>query len=257
MLIKLNLQRFAVPIGVSLNITLDSGIESIHITTPYEAVNTITSNGTYGSFNNKITTFVVTLKNGYIMDKMMVGTSEVTATSENTYEYTFNIDKIAVSFTSKKATSKVSIDLTTLSGWGNVADGQHSIQVVAKADNYRDSEKSTAVSFTKSSGETWVFNNTFPPQFPEKGEYYTEGNIHGLTPTSDYGYFIDFIWKDENGEYNCNYIYNYNFDGVTSGVATYPDGPEHWFNGSMTITGGTDANNVDFLTWLQANGTKQ
>ena len=47
------------------------------------------------------------------------------------------------------ATSQVSIDLTTLSGWGNVADGQHSIQVVAKADGYRDSDKSTAVSFTK------------------------------------------------------------------------------------------------------------
>ena len=47
------------------------------------------------------------------------------------------------------STSQVSIDLTTLSGWGNVADGQHSIQIVAKADGYRDSEKSTAVSFTK------------------------------------------------------------------------------------------------------------
>ena len=47
------------------------------------------------------------------------------------------------------ATSQVSIDLTTLSGWGNVANGQHSIQIVAKADGYKDSEKSTAVSFTK------------------------------------------------------------------------------------------------------------
>lgn len=45
--------------------------------------------------------------------------------------------------------SQVTIDLTTLSGWGNVTNGSHNIQVVAKADNYRDSEKSTAVSFTK------------------------------------------------------------------------------------------------------------
>lgn len=58
--------------------------------------------------------------------------------------------------TIKKATSQVSIDLTTLSGWGNVANGQHSIQVVAKADGYRDSEKSTAVSFTKGSSFTQV-----------------------------------------------------------------------------------------------------
>ena len=149
MLIKLNLQRFAAPIGVSLNVTLDSGIESIHMTTPDEINTTITTNGYYGSLNNRITTFVVTLKNGYIMDKMMVGTSEVTATSENTYEYTFNTDEIAVSFTSKKATSQVSIDLTTLSGWGNVADGQHSIQVVAKADGYESSEYSQAVKISK------------------------------------------------------------------------------------------------------------
>lgn len=149
MLIKLNLQRFAAPIGVSLNVTLDSGIESIHMTTPNEINTTITTNGSYGSLNNTITTFVVTLKNGYIMDKMLVGTSEVTATSENTYKYTFNTDEIAVSFTSKKSTSQVSIDLTTLSGWGNVANGQHSIQVVAKADGYKDSEPSAAVSVEK------------------------------------------------------------------------------------------------------------
>lgn len=52
--------------------------------------------------------------------------------------------------------AKVSIDLTTLSGWGNVANGSHNIQVVAKADGYRDSEKSTAVSFTKGSSFTQV-----------------------------------------------------------------------------------------------------
>lgn len=59
------------------------------------------------------------------------------------------------------ATSQVSIDLTTLSGWGNVADGQHSIQVVAKADGYKDSEKSTAVSFTKGvTGHTLTITNS-------------------------------------------------------------------------------------------------
>ena len=111
---------------------------------------------------------------------------------------------------------------------------------------------------TDLTGTTWVFNGTFPPHFPEKGEYYTEGDVRGLTPTSDYGYFIDFIWKDEYGEYNCNYIYNYNYDaGTTIGVATYPNGPEHYFNGSMTITGGTDATNADLITWLQAHATLQ
>lgn len=111
---------------------------------------------------------------------------------------------------------------------------------------------------TDLTGTTWVFNNTFPPHFPEKGEYYTEGDVRGLTPTSDYGYFIDFIWKDEYGEHNCNYIYNYNYDaGTTIGVATYPNGPEQYFNGSMTITGGTDATNSALISWLEANATQQ
>lgn len=253
MLIKLNLQRFAVPIGVSLNVTLDSGIESIHITTPYEAVNTITSNGTYGSFNNKITTFVVTLKNGYIMDKMLVGTSEVTATSENTYEYTFNIDEIAVSFTSKKATSQVSIDLTTLSGWGNVADGQHSIQVVAKADGYKDSEKSTAVSFTKGTATdelagTWVFNEQL--NTTTLATTYVNFTSNGKTCSS--------IRRDYSSRPFIQDAVLYDFDGYERQV--YDTGG--WANAgykTITITSKLSevTNGSELLAWLQANAVKQ
>lgn len=49
--------------------------------------------------------------------------------------------------------SHITLDLTTLSGWGNVADGQHSIQVVAKAEGYKDSEPSASVSVTKAAQE--------------------------------------------------------------------------------------------------------
>ena len=107
---------------------------------------------------------------------------------------------------------------------------------------------------------TWVFNNAIPPTFSGKEAYYTEGDIHGLTPTSDYGYFINFIWKDSSGEYNCNYIYNFNYDaGTTIGVATYPNGAAHVFNGTMIITSKlSEVTNGDaLLTWLQANATKQ
>lgn len=47
-------------------------------------------------------------------------------------------------------TSQQSVDLTTLSGWANLTDGNHIIQIMAKADGYRDSEKSTGVEVTKS-----------------------------------------------------------------------------------------------------------
>ena len=67
------------------------------------------------------------------------------------------------------ATSQVSIDLTTLSGWGNVANGQHSIQVVAKADGYKDSEKSTAVSFTKGVSYKLTSNSISPNNIEVNG----------------------------------------------------------------------------------------
>ena len=54
-----------------------------------------------------------------------------------------------------------SIDLTTLPGWASLSTGSHSITIVAKADGYRDSEPSAAVSvektvsnFTLSDGST-------------------------------------------------------------------------------------------------------
>ena len=44
------------------------------------------------------------------------------------------------------------IDLTTLPGWSSLSSGTHNITIVAKADGYRDSEPSAAVSVTKQGG---------------------------------------------------------------------------------------------------------
>lgn len=50
----------------------------------------------------------------------------------------------------KLTVSKIkSVDLTTLSGWVSLSPGSYSITIVAKADGYRDSEPSAAVSVTK------------------------------------------------------------------------------------------------------------
>lgn len=46
-------------------------------------------------------------------------------------------------------TTKQQIDLSTLSGWANLANGQHSITVKAKASGYADSAASNAVSVEK------------------------------------------------------------------------------------------------------------
>ena len=45
--------------------------------------------------------------------------------------------------------SQSSVDLTTLSGWADLTDGNHIIKIVAKADGYRDSERSAGVEVTK------------------------------------------------------------------------------------------------------------
>ena len=46
---------------------------------------------------------------------------------------------------------KLSVDLTTLSGWANLAPGNHTIKIVAKGTGYIDSEKSAGVEVTKAS----------------------------------------------------------------------------------------------------------
>ena len=57
-----------------------------------------------------------------------------------------------------------SVDLTTLPGWSSLSDGTHNITIVAKAEGYRDSEPSAAVSVEKGAPETavgtWLINTT-------------------------------------------------------------------------------------------------
>lgn len=149
------------------------------------------------------------------------------------------------------STNKVSIDLTTLSGWDNVSSGTHEISVVAKATGYLDSEKSAAVSFTKASvstGETWVLNSQIETE--------TEFNAN-----------ISF--KDANGNSYSNIIgvrytepgeppdgaYGISFDGSyvynTSGSIT------GWHNEAYRTITFLEEPTGDLLTWLTANGTKQ
>ncbi len=49
------------------------------------------------------------------------------------------------------ATPKQQIDLSTLSGWGNLSNGEHSITVKAKANGYNNSELSNSITVVKGS----------------------------------------------------------------------------------------------------------
>ena len=58
-------------------------------------------------------------------------------------------------------TSQQSVDLTTLSGWADLADGNHIIKIVAKADGYKDSEKSAGVEVTKGASPKTLEESTW------------------------------------------------------------------------------------------------
>ena len=60
-----------------------------------------------------------------------------------------SISEYNITFAESSGATKVSVDLTTLPGWASLSTGSHNITIVAKADGYRDSEPSAAVSVEK------------------------------------------------------------------------------------------------------------
>lgn len=160
------------PPVTSVTIVFDNNVIKVEIYIDSNRTNletTITTSGSSYNITPQSTYYSkVYMSDGYIIDNVV--SSYVTAIptgdiirniTNDTFDFVETQTGDTITIISKKATSQVSIDLTTLSGWGNVADGDHVIQVVAKADNYRDSEKSTAVSFTKGvTGHTLTITNS-------------------------------------------------------------------------------------------------
>ena len=102
----------------------------------------------------------VTFVTGYIIDNITVtGSGAAYLTVSNITDSTFTItaaDENAgvgipatLTITSKQSVPKVSIDLTTLSGYSTLTKGStYSLTVKAKAQGYQDSDASAAVSYT-------------------------------------------------------------------------------------------------------------
>lgn len=144
----------------SLTINFDSNI--ISITGPSNMSGTITTSGESlgGSAADGMGyKFTVALQDGYIIDSISTELNEYCG-----YLDRFGADYFwivaesggingTITITSKQAASKVSVDLTTLPGWSSLPSDTYSITIVAKADGYRDSEPSAAVSVTKGAQE--------------------------------------------------------------------------------------------------------
>lgn len=60
-----------------------------------------------------------------------------------------SISEYNITFAESSGATKVSVDLTTLPGWSSLPSDTYNITIVAKADGYRDSEPSAAVSVKK------------------------------------------------------------------------------------------------------------
>lgn len=94
------------------------------------------------------------------------------------------------------------IDLTTLSGWSSLSSGSHNITIVAKADGYKDSKPSAAVSVTKGYSITVAVTN---------GTYAGDTTITNnatITITADSGYKLpntvtvtgaSYTWNKQTG----------------------------------------------------------
>ncbi len=157
---------------------------------------TSTSGGdfTYGNSPNGIYSFTVELTAGYIIDTVTsIDAVPITMTSDTTFTVSYVgrvYDKLTI--TSKQSTPKVTVDLTSLSGYESLAAGSYQLAVRAKAANYQDSDLSSTVSFTKLAAPvatasdttvTWeAITNAESYDVYVDGELYENTDGGGVTP---------------------------------------------------------------------------
>lgn len=151
------------------------------------------------------------------------------------------------------STSRLSVDLTTLSGWASLSAGAHNIQIVAKASGYRDSEQSEAVSVTKASAFKQV------PITTSSYNNYKVSLIENMDTTKVYtvydGDIIDgFIYNNDNWDTWGNESYGLYIAQQTKTSVTFTMGNSYdWTGGSYVsviegaaLEGNVQATKEDF-----------
>ena len=131
-----------------LTVYFDNGIETVSFQYGSNEYTFTNSGAIYGFSLEPESDIVLTanLKAGYSLESSSFGTvtgNNVTIAAEN---MTANM---TCTLTSKSSTPRLSVDVSTLAGWDALSAGARNITVVAKADGYKDSAPSAAVSVTK------------------------------------------------------------------------------------------------------------
>ncbi len=133
-----------------LTVYFDTGIQNVGFSYGSNTYTFTTSGETYGftAEPGSDITLTINLKSGYSLKSSSLG-----SVSGNTVTIPFSTvtspTNLDCTLVSEVATVKKSVDLTTLSGWANLAPGNHTIKIVAKGTGYRDSELSEGVTVSK------------------------------------------------------------------------------------------------------------
>lgn len=178
----------------SLTIAFDTGIQSVKF---FYGSNehTFSTSGEQYAFTaepGSDISLTVNLKSGYTLKSSSLG-----SVSGNTVTIPFSTvttpTEMTCTLVSEAATVKKSVDLITLSGWANLAPGNHTIKIVAKGTGYRDSEKSAGVTVSKAASTvtlekgTYIFKEQPALVPPINIDQAITGTINTLTANNTYG----------------------------------------------------------------------
>lgn len=152
-------------------------VNGSNVDSPYTLTNgdVITVTPNYGNFvvNNK--TYSSSTANA-----IDIADSDITITKGGSVP-AIDPQNTTINF-SEATANRVSVDMSTLSGWANLAQGSHTLTVKAKADGYGTSDASTGVAFTKGAAPfsvSWVKGS-------ENGTN-TAGESGSISTLGDYG----------------------------------------------------------------------
>lgn len=147
--------KFAPPIECSCTMVFDDGVISVACTqdaTGSQPSFTWNNSGESNTgYFEGLCIFPVTLAPGRILDTVVSSeyNSQVEI-GENQFQGWFTTGaNFTITITTKAAATKQTIDVSTLSGWANLATGNHQITIKTKASGYTDSAASNAVTVSK------------------------------------------------------------------------------------------------------------
>ena len=154
--------KFAVPAIGTVTVVFDS-----HITKVENTYGSVTTSGDTLSTSDAKNpeTFIVTLENGYVINTVVLdnGDAEAYGSLGSIGETSFTVYPGygaiggTITITSKIPAPKQTIDVSTLSGWANLATGNHQITIKTKASGYVDSAVSNAVTVSKAASGHKVY----------------------------------------------------------------------------------------------------